>query len=661
MLAETSPIFARMFSGHTSSLHIHENEDITSQLPPPPVRYVCKDGTEAKLYRMPQHEVNRLGSLELLLHAAHMHSDMVPREIQFDQFVALAECCIKYKSTSPVELIVEQWLHQWMHKAADDAPDDLLVISYAFGLRELFTRMSKSAILNLVDEKDLHSKLWPPAIKAKIWAVRCAKVAQVHACCTSTIQDYIRQPATVSAEPAVPLPPSEQRQLSQSLAAPLVPAVSLTSTPRCPKGSHACDAANLGWMMLMFNEINLLGHVMRPESLHPGVQLSPKSLAQLVDALRRIPGPPNPVHRSVVCDPTMAFRAAVNDIYNSVTGLTLYDISGKSHGWALSKHAMAEPQNLSQERMATHDTSHTVVTEFPEMVRLQILAELVNLEDLHAAAMINRAFYDTYKRNEIFLFRNILRADRSRSGGARPPLRLMGSNAEEKMRKQESDELKENVVDDGDALTLVSEDDGESVVDTIGDSDLETPAPSIRGIEYRGADSVRVDGGVNRIQARGRRDTPVSPRPRRSSSVRSDSTDTPFTLRQASSEPPELEDRSSPSSTIPPAEYSDIYEPPMTDEEARRILWPDANIEVPSAPPIIKLPPGVEGSREKFLAGEIPFNHKVEDKSLVIEGDKQLRTDHDQRVGLLKGDGKMAPVSGETNKPHSSSSAGGRK
>jgi hypothetical protein len=195
MLAETSPLFSRMFTGKASRVYSHDDDDVPLHLPPPSTKYTCRDGSEARLYRMTQMETNRLQSLEILLHAAHAHQDKVPQEVSFEQFIAIAECCLRYKSTSPLERIVDlKWLPKLMHDGADDRPDGMLAISYAFGLRQMFTRMSASVILNLVDETELQSKPWPQKLKNKIWAVRCAKMAQVHACCTYTIQEYILHP-----------------------------------------------------------------------------------------------------------------------------------------------------------------------------------------------------------------------------------------------------------------------------------------------------------------------------------------------------------------------------------------------------------------------------------------------------------------------------------
>ncbi|KAH8180194.1 hypothetical protein LIA77_01713 [Sarocladium implicatum] len=635
-LADTSPLFARMFSGHHSSLHVHDDEDITSQLPPPPSRYVCRDGFEARLYRMPQYELNHLESLEILLHAAHMHNDDVPREVSFEKFVAIAECCLLYKCTSPLELVVEHlWLPKWMHQGADDMPDGLLVISYAFGLRQLFTRISKSAMLNLVDEKDLMSKPWPKRIRDKLWAVRCAKVDQLYACCMETIKDYIKTPSPDAfLEDSDTLPPPDQHGNWLPLYTATNSTASLTTATRCPKGSHWCDASNLGWMMLVFNEIGLLSQMLNPAvtSHFSGPSRPSRSLAQLFTTLRRVPNPTAPIHRGGVCDPCPAFRSALNDIYNSVSGLTLYDVSGKSHGWALSKHKEGEPQThfmTGLKRMAAKDPSHSVATEFPETVRLKVLSQIDNLDDLHSAAMTNWAFYETYKTHELYLMRTILRNDRIRSGTQRRPVVVNHRMAEEKFRKIEADHIRSHVGRlAADAMTLGSDDEDDSEFDDDA-SVIDTPAPSISEGAWRSREPTAEedgDGSPNRW-------LPGYPSCRRSSGAMSvEAASSPTTPRQRSPQPPV---GGHPPPSKPHVVCNEFAkEAPMTHEEAQRILWPDEFTQKPRFP-AQTVPPGVEGLREKFLAGDTIFNDALEAKSLVLTGERQLRS---ERIGVSEED-----------------------
>lgn len=315
-----------------------------------------------------------------------------------------------------------------MQRGADAMPDSLLVISYAFGVRELFTRMSKAAILDLVDKQSLQSKPWPRKIKDKIWAVRCAKVTLLHACCTSAIQDFVRAPARDpppdEPEPE-PVSPADLRSRHNMPVAPLRPAAALVGPPQCPRGSHSCDTANLGWLMLMFNEMGVLPQLLCPAVLQhlPEPEPRPRSLAQMADVLRRMLSPPAPIHRGGVCDPSPSFRTAIDDVLSSIMGLTLHGIGGKSHGWALSKHQAAEPQQLPATglaRLAGPDLSYTAASDLPDNVRLKVLGELDDIDDLRAAALTSKNFYETYKTHELVLLRRFLPAGpRGGGGGSR--------------------------------------------------------------------------------------------------------------------------------------------------------------------------------------------------------------------------------------------------
>lgn len=178
-LRETpSPIFGHMFNAH---FRAELDDDIRRSLPPPPDRYTCNDGHEVMRYRMPQTELNTERSLEILLHAAHNHNDRVPREVPFKQFVAIAEACLRYQCTSPLELAIEHmWLPYWRDKATDDMLAEVLLISYVFGLAENFSRLSRIVILNLPGPEYVQRKpCWPQRVEEKIAAVRHAKVCGI--------------------------------------------------------------------------------------------------------------------------------------------------------------------------------------------------------------------------------------------------------------------------------------------------------------------------------------------------------------------------------------------------------------------------------------------------------------------------------------------------
>ncbi|PMD31683.1 hypothetical protein L207DRAFT_471706 [Hyaloscypha variabilis F] len=403
LLAEHSPLFAQFLSAQPG---INPPFEMISQLPPPPTKHICKDGMEVKVYRMPQIELNKNESLKYLLHAAHMHKDRVPRQVSFQTFVNIAEVCLKYQCTGPLEMHVEyQWLPQWIGKLQDDEYDGFLVISYAFGLRRIFTRMSKTAILNAVDEEELRGKeAWPETVKEKIIATRAAKMAQIYECCTSALAEYLKTPAE-----------NTGRRNS------VIGSLQLTTSPRCPRGSHQCDATNLGWLMLVYNELRILPNIMKNTTIDDLAKPPKRSLKELVACLGLMPSAPQ-VH-SGVCDHAPLFRNAINDVYNSVTGLTLRDVSGKE-GWALSKNSA--PTGDHDDSMArdlieleapleslNETTRATAMSN--EEISFRILSHLDEMDDLTNAAMIDQSFYRAYKRNEATLLKNVINAERRRT------------------------------------------------------------------------------------------------------------------------------------------------------------------------------------------------------------------------------------------------------
>ncbi|KAG6003155.1 hypothetical protein E4U21_002309 [Claviceps maximensis] len=630
VLANTSPIFARMFSGRSSSLHVHEAEDIQPYLPPPASPYMCRDGTEVKLYRMPHHETNQLQSFETLMHAAHMHTGRVPNEVSFERFVAIAECCLRHKSTSPLELVVEErWLPQWIvHRGAEDMADGFLVISYAFGLRELFRSTSKSAILNMVDEKDLQVKPWPQKIKDKIWAIRCAKLDQIYSCCTSTVQEYLRSPGQnktpesechTSSDVAI----SSQRSTSNLPPPPM--AMTLSSSPRCPKGSHDCDAANLGWVLLNFNEMNLLQHILLPSVMSHMQKLEQpsRSLAHTVRILGMMSSPVSATHHGGVCDPSFSFRTAIADIYNSVNGLTLHDISEKSHGWALSKNRTADLQTIPatglSRKSAEDDYAYTVAVGFPDSVRLQILSEVDDPSDLKAVAQISKAFFKTYKTHEVRLMRKFLQMGygiQRDSAGKTLPRR--SGNTEPKIRTKDLAEIKDHAARPFDAVSVISflgtDDDDDEKEDENGDYDddfsglcgPEAPLYS-RSIHSNPQPDTDPPGyGYAAEEARSPSDGASPTTPRQAATVQRTSA------------------RMSTSQQLLAGTTIQVEESPMTDEEARRILWSDSIAPEPLRP-ITLVSPEIGGHREKFLAGDPFFTNGLEDKTLVVTGNGDLR------------------------------------
>ncbi|KAL2062261.1 hypothetical protein VTL71DRAFT_6527 [Oculimacula yallundae] len=411
LLAAASPFFRQFLSPQKSGSGLLL--EMIGELPPPPSRYTCKDGIETKVFQMPQLELNNNKALSLLFHAVHMHNSKISRQIDFQTFVSIAEVCLRYQCTAPLELQVEyQWLPQHVHTIGDDNnTDGLLLISYAFGLRRIFTRVSKSAISNATSDEEIQGKtMWPQAVRDKIKAIRAAKMAQIQVCCTAALGEYFRTP------------PGTGDGLSKG------GSLQMTSQTRCPKGSHVCDATNLGWIMLVYNELRILPTILKDAGSLNLPALPQRSFRELIECLRRMPSAPQ-VH-SGVCDYVAAFRSNIDDIYNSVRGLTLYDVSGKN-GWALSKHANAPENRLDDygdqvendvPLEYTRNTRRQTAT-WSEDISLQILTHLSNMQDLSSAAMVNKNFYHAYKQNKEALLKIVAQADtRGTTSQAHPDL-----------------------------------------------------------------------------------------------------------------------------------------------------------------------------------------------------------------------------------------------
>lgn len=434
-LSETSTVFSQLFSGRSPE---HSSRGAF----PRPRPGVARDGRRVNIFRMSPILPGEIRPLQIFLYAAHMHNDKIPRGIGFDDFVAISKICLRFQCTAPLELVVEMcWLPEWMHMTTEAVPEGLVLITYAFGNRGIFTRVTKSAILNIVDEVDLEGRRWPQELKEKIWAVRQAKMEQLYACCVATIQEYLRPPRAplgssavtdgrprsifqldeeeaVTARVSSPTPAQTGQSLFPYLLSTSTPPAGdtgfPTSTPRCPKGSHACDAANLGYFMIVLAELQLLPTVLNQNALaqaprSPGATAAPpqsfppRSLAQLVKILQRIPSPPNPIHRGGVCDPIPAFRHAVIDIFNSLSGITLYEVTGK-HGYGMSRKHAKTPQRVRSMGIAVGGVgARGPRAEVPERAALGMLRAAESLADVRALAMTSRRFYDTYRRHEVSL------------------------------------------------------------------------------------------------------------------------------------------------------------------------------------------------------------------------------------------------------------------
>lgn len=177
MLTETSPFFARLFAAPPYGTVVFPETNIQTTAGEEEEQ---QQAAARPVYRVIGRETDAHGALTILLCAAHMQHDRVPQAVRFEQLVAIAEVCLRYKCTAPVEVFVAHlWLPAWIHKAAEEAQgeeegeegggggggDGLVMVSYVFGLRRLFARVSKTAVLVVVDEVELAAKRWPERVK----------------------------------------------------------------------------------------------------------------------------------------------------------------------------------------------------------------------------------------------------------------------------------------------------------------------------------------------------------------------------------------------------------------------------------------------------------------------------------------------------------------
>lgn len=397
LLADTSSVFF-----YALSRLDNPPLSLANDLPPPPSRHTCEDGTKVNLYRMPQVEYNNHKALTILLHATHLRNSKVPEDISFQTFVSIAEVCLRYRLTTPLELHVEyRWLPQWLDKVGADDPEGMLLISYAFGLRRIFSRVTKTVIMNSITDEQIEDKIiWPQLIREKIKEARAVKFAQVYECCARAIQDYLGPR------------PTETSQLPRSFGG-----VALTNVPRCPRGSSVCDATNLGWLMLLYNELRILPRLVGHGGTFGSSDASRHNLRDLLDSLRRFPSVPQ--GHSGVCDSVFVFRSAVNDISNSIKGLQLYEMR-RLYGWPLLKRTPrtgdedgynevheiwgSKSQKMSPETVALSN----------ERINLRILSHMDSYDDLHTAAILNKTFYLAYKNNELKLLKNVIFAGKTK-------------------------------------------------------------------------------------------------------------------------------------------------------------------------------------------------------------------------------------------------------
>ncbi|KAI9818279.1 MAG: hypothetical protein M1826_001423 [Phylliscum demangeonii] len=262
-----------------------------------------------------------LGAVSTLLAAAHMRGEKVPRTISFQDFVEIASVCYAYRCTAPVAIYVERvWLEQHLDCLGVKGYEDFLFISFVFGMERIFEKTSKWALMRLENNYGFlpdESRL-PPEVNAHLLRLRAVIFEKIRRVCKRRMANYM---------PAAPHEDSPPTSRPSSYVDPdqlgAVEGMHLKRQTRCPQRSHPCDAVNLGWLMLVLNEVGLLTAVLDPTA-DPAFEWPSSALEKILRKLCAAPSAPG-IHDA--CDYAPAFRNKFCDLYNSIKGLQVRDVN----------------------------------------------------------------------------------------------------------------------------------------------------------------------------------------------------------------------------------------------------------------------------------------------------------------------------------------------
>ncbi|KAI9883648.1 MAG: hypothetical protein M1823_004580 [Watsoniomyces obsoletus] len=291
--------------------------------------FVRSNNTSLMTLRLKLNSHITLEAMTTLLYAAHMRIDRVPRRISFQEFADIAYVCYKYRCTTPVEIFVECfWLEQSYDKQNAEGYEDFLFISYVFGLDRMFHRQSRKALMKLrggfgfsPEDTKLPQEVW-----LRLHQVRTAKLRKTLQLCRATLEAYLPSDDLSLPDTTTPDRPISYSENNNPLTAnPGL--LQLQRRARCRHGSHECDAANLGWLMLVFNTVGVLPAVLDPAKEDEFFQDRAHTLYSIVCKLCAAPSAVG-VHGDS-CDYAPAFRNAMCDIYNSIRGLNVWDVNDR--------------------------------------------------------------------------------------------------------------------------------------------------------------------------------------------------------------------------------------------------------------------------------------------------------------------------------------------
>ncbi|KAI9806529.1 MAG: hypothetical protein M1833_003716 [Piccolia ochrophora] len=257
-------------------------------------------------------------AFKTFLYAAHLRNDKVPRSVEFQEFVDIALVCSIYRCTAPVEIYVELlWLPQWRDYVGSRGYEDFLFISYVFGLDNIFEYTTKALLLKLRG-KNWPEQSWrlPQSVWSRLRLNRARKLREILIRCRDTMHSFLPPPSSRPTSLVQDEAPNYDLLDDKD-------SLQLQRRTRCAKaqGNHECDAGNLGWLMLVLNEVGILSAVLDSRREDHFAYWEINSLSQILYKLCAAPSAAGP-HGSA-CDYAPAFRNEMCDIYNSVKGLSV--------------------------------------------------------------------------------------------------------------------------------------------------------------------------------------------------------------------------------------------------------------------------------------------------------------------------------------------------
>lgn len=333
VLSERSQFFKSAFKyRRVNQRGQNDSNSVNNELNSSVTEFIQASATSPMVLRLQMDKQITFKAVSTLFYAAHHIPRKVPRTISFQEFVDIAFVCHKYQCTAPVETYVEFcWLEQWVDRLGATGFEDFFFISYVFRLDSFFEMTSRMAIMRLQSSHDelLQDSKLPQEVWLRLRQAKQVILKKIVRLCRKTLDSYLRSGHLSSNIAPTPLS-FENFDMSMSNS------LELTRQSKCPQGSHQCDAANLGWLILVLNEVGILPAVLQVGVLPAGLSLPTRmehpfwQTVSLEDLFRKLCTAPSAVGvHGADCDYAPAFRDSMCDLYNSIKGLSVRDVNDR--------------------------------------------------------------------------------------------------------------------------------------------------------------------------------------------------------------------------------------------------------------------------------------------------------------------------------------------